>query len=212
MQLVRESRLKSIRKSTLAIADYPTRYNVEVIPKKPFLVIPKVSSERREYAPIGWLAPPVIPSDLVFVVSDAMGWHFAVLTSAMHMSWLRHIGGRLKSDFRYSIGLVYNTFPWPEVDDAAKERLEVLAQAVLEARSTHPNATLADLYDPDVMPPNLRKAHREVDLAVDRLYRREPFSSDRERAEHLFTLYEKLTAGMLAALHEKKRRPVSKSV
>jgi hypothetical protein len=108
--------------------------------------------------------------------------------------------------------LVYNTFPWPDLDEGAKAKLSILTQNVLDARAAHPNATLADLYDPDVMPPNLRKAHREVDLAVDRLYRREPFSSDRERAEHLFTLYEKLTAGMLAALNEKKKRAVSKSV
>jgi hypothetical protein len=205
-----EPRIRGI--SSLALAETPAQFHVTVIPNGAFLAIPKVSSERREYAPIGWLAPPVVPSDLVFAVLDAKDWHFAVLTSAMHMSWLRHIGGRLKSDFRYSIGLVYNTFPWPDLDEGAKAKLSILTQNVLDARAAHPNATLADLYDPDVMPPNLRKAHREVDLAVDRLYRREPFSSDRERAEHLFTLYEKLTAGMLAALNEKKKRAVSKSV
>ena len=111
MAAVRLFRSKSERKSTLAIADYPTRYNVEVIPKTPFLVIPEVSSERRDYAPIGWLEPPVIPSNLVRILNNAALADFALLTSAIHMAWLRHIGGRLESRYRYSIGLVYNTFP-----------------------------------------------------------------------------------------------------
>jgi len=192
--------------SAKALAETPTEYHVTVIPDRPFLVVPEVSSERRDYVPIGWLEPPMIPSNLVRIIIGPEKWHFAVLTSAMHMAWLRHIGGRLKSDYRYSIGLVYNTFPWPEVDEDAKTRLSALAQAVLDARAAHANLTLADLYDPDVMPANLRKAHREVDIAVDRLYRREPFNSDRERAEHLFSLYDKLTAGVLAALSEKKKR------
>ena len=113
MRAVKAFRAKSKRKSTLAIADYPAQFNVNVIPTAPFLVVPKVSSERREYVPIGWLEPPTIPSDLVFVLNDATKSLFALLTSAMHVSWLRYIGGRLKSDYRYSIGLVYNTFPHP---------------------------------------------------------------------------------------------------
>ena len=123
---------------------------------------------------------------------------FGVLTSAMHMSWLRYIGGRLKSDYRFSIGLVYNTFPWPTVKPAKRKKVEGLAQGVLDARAAHPDATLADLYDPDLMPPDLRRAHRKLDEAVDRLYRRKPFTGDRDRAEHLFGLYERLTAGLLA--------------
>jgi len=144
---VRSFRAKSKRKSTLEIADYPTRYNVEVIPTAPFLVIPKVSSERREYVPVGWLKPPTIPSDLIFVLQEANLADFALLTSAMHMAWLRHIGGRLKSDYRYSIGLVYNTFP-PPPKEADLSKLEPLAQTVLDARAAHPGSTLADLYDP----------------------------------------------------------------
>ena len=137
MALVRDYRSKSKRKSTLAIADFPTRYNVEVLPTAPFLVIPEVSSERREYVPIGWLEPPVIPSNLVRVLEDATLADFAVLTSAMHMAWLRYIGGRLKSDYRYSIGLVYNTFPTPP-KNADCSKLEPFAQAVLDARADHP--------------------------------------------------------------------------
>jgi hypothetical protein len=115
------------------------------------------------------------------------------------MAWMRAITGRMKSDYMYSVGIVYNSFPWPLLDDAAKAKLGTLAQAVLDARAAHEGATLADLYDPDVMPPDLRKAHRTLDDAVDRLYRTQPFLSDRERVEHLFSLYEKLTAPMLTA-------------
>ncbi len=142
----------------------------------PFLIVPEVSSENRDYAPIGYASPPTIPSNLVRVLPDADLYHFAILTSRMHMAWLRHVGGRLKSDYRYSIGIVYNTFPWPEADDKAKDKIRALAQAVLDARAAHPGATLADLYDADLMPPDLRRAHRELDAAVDKLYRREAFS------------------------------------
>ena len=124
----------------------------------------------------------------------------------MHMAWLRNIGGRLKSDYRYSIGIVYNPFPWPEGDEKVQSHIRTLAQAVLDARKIHADSTLADLYDPDVMPADLRKAHKALDDAVDRLYRKEPFQSDRERVEHLFKLYENLTAPMLAAAVAPKKR------
>ncbi|MDE2724180.1 MAG: class I SAM-dependent DNA methyltransferase, partial [Gemmatimonadota bacterium] len=117
---------------TRKLAKTPTLYHVNVIPTAPFLVIPEVSSERREYAPIGWLEPPTIPSNLVRILNNATLTNFALLTSAMHMAWLRHIGGRLKSDYRYSIGLVYNTFPLPP-DNSNLAKLEPLAQAVLDA-------------------------------------------------------------------------------
>ena len=204
MAAVRRFRAKSKRRSTLAISDYPTRYNVEVIPSAPFLVFPKVSSERREYVPIGWLEPPTIPSDLVFVLQNAALADFALLTSTMHMAWLRHIGGRLKSDYRYSIGIVYNTFPMPP-KDTELSRLEPLAQAVLDARATHSGATLANLYDPDLMPPNLRRAHQVLDRAVDRLYRRSGFATERERVELLFTTYEKIRAPLASKMRGKRR-------
>lgn len=206
MRAVREYRSRSKRKSTLAIADYPQNYNVEVIPNSPFLVIPKVSSERREYIPIGWLEPPTIPSDLVFVLTDASLSIFATLTSSMHMSWVRHIGGRLKSDYRYSIGLVYNTFPMPNASDKQLSDLEALAQTVLDIRARYPGSTLSDLYDPDLMPPDLRRAHRDIDRAVDRLYRRKGFGSDRERVEHLLAQYEGMTQPLTSKPRRKKRR------
>ena len=202
---VREMRLASKKAATVKLADRPTQLEGRSIPTAPFLVIPEVSSERRDYVPIGWLAPPVIPSNLVRVVENATLADFALLTSALHMAWLRHVGGRLKSDYRYSIGLVYNTFPAPP-EGADLSKLEPLAQAVLDARAAHPNATLADLYDPDLMPPNLRRAHQALDRAVDRLYRRTGFVSERERVEHLFTLYEKMRAPLEAGMKAKPKR------
>ena len=201
---VRAYREASKSAPTRKLAATPTLYHVNVIPGAPFLVIPKVSSERREYAPVGWLEPPTVPSDLVFVLQNATLADFALLTSAMHMAWLRHIGGRLESRYRYSIGLVYNNFPMPpEGSDVSK--LEPLAQAVLDARAAHPGATLADLYDPDLMPPNLRRTHWALDRAVDRLYRRNGFASERKRVEHLFMLYEKLHAPLTAPTKSKGR-------
>jgi hypothetical protein len=204
---VRAFRLKSKSKPTQAIAETPTLYHVNVIPNKPFVLIPRVSSERRAYVPIGWVSPPTIPSDATLCLLEADVWCFSILTSRMHMAWLAHIGGRLKSDFRYSIGLVYNTFPWPVASAQQKTKIETLAQAVLDARARYTTSSLADLYDPDTMPADLRKAHQALDVAVDKLYRSAPFDSDRDRVEHLFGLYEKLVnpLGQLAAAKPKKR-------
>ena len=213
IQAVRKYREKRQSAPTRELAKTPTVFHVTVIPDRPFLVIPKVSSERRDYIPIGWLQPPVIPSDLVFVLLDATLWHFGILTSAMHMAWTRQISGRLESRYRYSIGLVYNTFPWPEAKAAERRRIEALAQAVLEARAKFPGATLAALYDPDLMKPALHRAHAALDRAVDRLYRPAPFASERERVEHLFALYERQSAPALAAMQPapkptpKRRKP-----
>lgn len=130
-----------------------------VVPDAPFLILPEVSSERREYMPIAYATPPTIPSSLVRVALSADASRFALLTSAMHKAWLRFIGGRLKSDYRYSIGLVYNTFPLPSNWAAKRDSLDAYAQAVLDARGSHPDTTLATLYDPDLMPADLRRAH-----------------------------------------------------
>ena len=120
------------------------------------------------------------------------------------MAWMRAITGRMKSDYMYSVGVVYNTFPWPEISPVQDAKIAELAQAVLDARAAWPDSTLADLYDPDLMPPNLRKAHQALDLAVDRLYRKAHCTCERERVEHLFGLYEKMVApveaGGLSAL------------
>ncbi len=203
---VRKYRLGSDSKPTQALAETPTLYHVNVIPERAFLVIPEVSSERREYIPIGWLEPPVIPSNKIRILPDATLWQFGILTSAMHMSWVRHIGGRLKSDFQYGIGIDYNPFPMPVVSLKDLSSLDPKAKAVLEARSEFADNSLATLYDPDLMPPVLRRAHKVLDRAVDSLYRGQKFTSDRERAEHLIGMYEKMTAPLLATEKRKKKR------
>ena len=196
--------------SSLELADTPRAFHVTVIPDAPFLAIPETSSENRAYVPMGWLEPPVIPSNLLRILPNATLWHFGVLTSRMHMSWLRHIGGRLESRYRYSIGLVYNNFPWPEVDAAARAKIEKLAQAVLDARALPKNAasTPAILYG-EHMPVELRRAHEKLDAAVDRLYRHAPFKNDLKRVEHLFIRYEAMvqpTADAPKANRRTKRR------
>ena len=209
LQRVRDFRARSKRQTTLRLADYPTAYGVTVVPDSPFLIVPQVSSERREYVPIGWLEPPIIPSEKLRLLPNATLTDFALLTSAMHMAWMRTVTGRMKSDYMYSVGVVYNTFPTPpgfKSENASLSALETLAQAVLDARAAHPDATLADLYDPDLMPPNLRRAHHALDRAVDRLYRRARFMSERERVEYLFALYERMQAPLAAKAAGKGKR------
>ena len=193
---VRDYRRSSGSKPTKQLAETPKLWHVNVVPKEPYLVLPEVSSERREYVPIGWLQPPTIPSNLLKVLLDASLAEFGLLSSAMHMAWMRTVAGRMKSDYRYSVGIVYNTFPVPQgfSDGSASAKLDAPAQAVLDARAKHPDATLAELYDPDLMPTDLRTAHRDLDRAVDRLYRTRPaFKSESERLQHLFSLYEQMT-------------------
>jgi hypothetical protein len=189
---VKKFRKNSPSLPTQNLGDTPTKFHVTVVPDCPFLVMPESSSARREYLPIGWLEPPVIPSNLVKVLLGADKPIFAVLTSAMHMAWLRYIGGKIKSDYRYSIGLVYNNFPFPEISIHKRKTLETLAQKILDIRVSHHGSSLAEIYDPLYMPPELLKAHKAIDLTVDKLYRKSAFKSERERAEHLFGLYEKM--------------------
>ncbi len=187
---VRVYRLASKSKPTQALAETPTLYHVNVIPTDSFLVVPQVSSERRDYIPLGWLKPPVIPSDKLRLLPNATLCDFALLTSVMHMAWMRMVTGRMKSDYMYSVGVVYNTFPLPPVPAERLQRLTPYAEAILAARATHPNATLADLYDPDLMPVNLRKARQALDHTVDRLYRRSPFPSDHDTS-NTYSFYTK---------------------
>jgi hypothetical protein len=208
---VRDFRQSSSRPVTRQLSSMPSEFAFTTIPTSSFLVVPEVSSERRQYVPIGWLEPPTIPSNLVRALEGATLWEFGVLTSAMHMAWLGHVGGRLKSDYRYSNALVYNTFPWPDATPALRAKIEALAQAVLDARAAHPLASLADLYDPDTMPANLRRAHATLDLAVDRLYRPAPFASDRDRVEHLFGRYEALVNPLERLAPARNRRNARKA-
>jgi len=195
MEAVQKFRLSSKKAPTKKLAQTPMLFEGNVIPETPFLVIPQVSSEKRDYIPMGYLKPPIIPSDKLRIMPDAQLWHFAILTSRMHMAWMRLVTGRMKSDYMYSVGVVYNAFPWPEglqENKQAQEKLAQLAQAVLDARDQHPNNTLADLYDRTAMPANLRKAHGALDRFVERLYRSHPFDDDAERVAHLLGCYERL--------------------
>ena len=205
LRAVQAFRAKSKRIATRRLADFPRSYGVTVVPEAPFLIIPQVSSERREYVPIGWLEPPVIPSEKLRLLPNATLSEFAILTSAMHMAWMRTVTGRLESRYMYSVGVVYNTFPTPPAD-ANLSKLTPLAQAILDARATYPEATLADLYDPDLMPPSLLRAHKNLDRAVDRLYSRRGFRSESERVKHLFMRYERMQAPLTAKMQEKRRR------
>ena len=213
---VRTYRAASKRASTQKMADYPTLVGVDERLDADYLVIPNTSSERREYIPIGWLGNDVIANQKLRILPDATLQDFGLLTSAMHMAWMRAVTGRMKSDYMYSVGVVYNTFPTPP-GDADLSKLEPMAQAVLDARAAHPEATLADLYDPDLMPPDLRRAHQALDRAVDALYRRTGFASERERVEHLFALYEKmftpLGAGMRKnAIRLTRSKPTTRTI
>ncbi|MDX2132687.1 MAG: DNA methyltransferase [Planctomycetota bacterium] len=203
---VKKFRLASKSKPTRDLAKNPTRFHVENMPKRRFLVIPKVSSERRTYIPMGLMEPSDIASDLLFVLTGTTPYHFGVLTSEMHMAWVRQVCGRLKSDFRYSNKLVYNNFPWPQ-DATPKQQAAVSAAAehVLAVRDTFKGQTLADLYDPLAMPKSLRDAHKDLDRAVDKCYRAQPFTSERQRVEYLFDLYQKLITPLTAPVKGRKR-------
>ena len=167
---VRDFRSSSQRASTKKLADFPLSFATSNIPDANYIVIPKVSSERRRYVPMGLLSPDILSSDLVFIIPDATLYHLGVLTSNVHMAWMRAVCGRLKSDYRYSKDVVYNNFPWPTPTDEQKSRIEQTAQAILDARELYPDCSLADLYDEATMPPELRKAHQQNDKAVMQAY------------------------------------------
>jgi hypothetical protein len=170
IEAVKQFRLASKSEGTRKISDSPLRFHVENMPESNYIVVPKVSSEKRRYIPIGFLLPEVLASDAVFIIPNATLYHFGVLTSNVHMAWVRAVCGRLKSDYRYSNTIVYNNFPWPDATDAQKSAIGKAAQGILDARALFPDSSLADLYDPLTMPPELLKAHRNLDRAVINLY------------------------------------------
>lgn len=170
VQAVRDYRLSSPSVGTVKLADTPTRFHVENMPKGNYIVVPEVSSERRKYIPMGFLDPYVLSSNLVKVIPNAEIYHFGVLTSNVHMAWVRAVCGRLKSDYRYSKDIVYNNFPWCNPTAEQKKKIEETAQAILDARALYPDCSLADLYDEVAMPPELRKAHQANDKAVMQAY------------------------------------------
>lgn len=196
LERVKEGRLQSPTKSVREYAKFPTLFTQDRQPDAPYLAIPEVSSESRDYIPMVMLQPTVIGSNKLLLMPGADLFYFGVLTSTMHMAWMRTVGGRLKSDYSYAPS-IYNSFPWPDITEGQKVQIEELARAVLDARGLFPSSTLEDLYDAELMPPALRRAHIALDKAVDRLYRKKPFAFERERVEHLFELYEKMAAPLV---------------
>ena len=170
VQAVREFRLSSKRAATLKLADIPTRFQTENMPRGRFIVIPEVSSEKRKYVPMGYMDDSVLCSNKLRLMPNAELYHFGVLTSNVHMAWMRAVCGRLKSDYDYSIKIVYNNFPWCNPTVEQKKKIEETAQAILDARALYPDCSLADLYDEVAMPPELRKAHQANDRAVMQAY------------------------------------------
>ncbi|MCY7238820.1 methylase, partial [Streptococcus infantarius] len=199
VEAVRDYRLASPSAGTRKIAEKPTRFHVENMPDTDFLLIPSVSSERRRYIPIGFMTPDVIGSNLVLIVPDASLYHFGILTSNVHMAWMRTVAGRLEMRYRYSAKIVYNNFPWPEVTKEQKEKISQTAQAILDARALYPDSSLADLYDELTMPPELRKAHQANDKAVMQAYGmtkevdgKKTWLTESETVARLFEMYEAL--------------------
>lgn len=201
---VKEDRLKSKDKGMQNVP--PTRFRETLNPES-CLVIPVVSSERRKYIPMGFIDKNTISTNGNLIIPNASMYHFGVLTSLMHAVWVKTICGRLKSDIRYSAGIVYNNFPWPEInDDRLVKKIEKLSAAILSIRHDYVDSSLGDLYDPLTMPEDLIKAHHALDNAVDSLYRAQPFNSDANRMEFLFDLYAKYTADLFTKLKTKPTR------
>ena len=193
LEKVKAMRLASKAGSTIKFAQTPHLFcQITQHEDATFLLIPIVSSERRQYIPIGFMAKDTIVTNLVYIIPHASLYHFGILTSAMHMGWMRTVCGRLKSDYRYSRDLCYNTFPWPSATEKQQQHIESLAQTVLDVRETYPELTLAQMYSPETMPQPLQDAHTALDIAVDRLYQNKPFADDEQRLQLLFTLYAKL--------------------
>jgi len=204
---VRAARLGSERSETKRLASMPQLFGEIRQPKGPYLLVPKVSSETRPYLPVGFMKPEIIANGSALIIPGATMYHFGVLSSSMHMAWMRYTCGRMKSDYQYSSQIVYNNYPWPSQPTVKQiDAVEVAAKAVLKARQQFADASLAALYDPLAMPLDLAEAHRELDRAVDLCYRPQPFQNDRQRVEYLFTLYEKLTAPLIAPSKKDRRR------
>jgi hypothetical protein len=206
-EAVKDMRLASAKEPTREMAAYPTLFAEDRQPDSDYIIVPEVSSERRSYLPVGFVHSDVVSSNLNYTIPDATLFVFGVISSSMHMAWVRHVAGRLKSDYRYSSQLVYNNFPWPsDPTDKQREAIEQAAQGVLNARNAHPDSSLADLYDPIAMPPDLGRAHQALDRAVDAAYEKKNFTSDAERVAFLFELYHEYTSLLPSPEKPKGRR------
>ena len=193
LDAVVKERENSDAESTRAYATRPYMFVQRAYKPTDAIIVPRHSSENRDYIPIGYVNADSVIADSALAVYDAELWLFGVLTSKMHNIWVRAVGGRLKTDYRYSATLCYNTFPFPKISAEQKNELNALAREVLGARAEHTEMTLGEMYNPETMPVDLRLAHQALDVAIERCYRPEPFLSDEERLEYLFKLYERMT-------------------
>ncbi len=207
----RTSRLNSKRKSTQELSSVSHKFaEIRYLPTDS-IIVPSVSFEQREYIPIGFLNPDDIIVAPNFAIYHAQHWLFAVITSRMHMVWVRAVGGKMKTDYRYSAKLCYNTFPFPDINIKQKETLNLYVFAILDERAKHPEKTMAQLYNPEIMPKGLKQAHKELDEAVEKCYRLQPFKNDTERLEYLFKQYEEMVkADTLFAKQKRKRKTKTK--
>ncbi|MGO1586085.1 MAG: class I SAM-dependent DNA methyltransferase, partial [Mesonia sp.] len=206
VEKVEEYRLNSKRKATQKLAEEPHKFGEVRHKETDSIIIPATTSERREYIPSSFLSADTIIKNSALAIYDAEPWVFGVVSSKMHMAWVRAVGGKLKTDYRYSAKICYNTFPFPEISKVKKANIEENVFAVLEEREKHPEKTMAQLYDPDKMPKGLRQAHKDLDEAVERCYRLQPFENDTQRLEYLFKEYEKMVAKDTLFGEKKKRR------
>ena len=193
LEKCRKMRISSSKAPTRKLSETPWAFGERRYTDSESIIIPRHSSENREYIPMGFLDKNTVVADSAFAIYEAQMWLFGILTSKMHMAWVKAVGGRLETSYRYSATLCYNTFPFPKITEAKRSEIEQAAEAVLIAREMHTEKTLAQMYDPGKMPANLREAHSKLDRVVESCYRPVPFSSDEERLEHLFALYEKMT-------------------
>ncbi|MBK1641666.1 hypothetical protein CKO12_07205 [Chromatium okenii] len=207
VQQCRQHRLQSLRPATTLLAARPGLFGEIRQPASTYLAIPCVSSERRQYIPLAFLPSTHIAGDKLLIIPNAQRYQFGVLTSAMHMAWMRTVCGRLENRYQYSITIVYNNFPWPEnITDQQRNTIEQAAQAVLDARAQTLNASLAALYDPFTMPVKLVNAHRQLDRAVDAAYSKQKFSGDAERVAFLFERYQQRTASLAPQKPQRRKR------
>lgn len=187
---VRQYRLKSTRTQTVELANTPYLFGENHQPDTDYVLVPRVSSEHRKYIPMGFFTKETIAGDTCMTISGATLYHFGVLESLMHMTWVNYVCGRLESRYRYSKDIVYNNFPWPRDPSGEKVKaVEVAAQAVLDTRARYPESSLADLYDPLSMPADLVQAHQALDRAVDSAYGKRSFVTSADRMNFLFDLY-----------------------
>lgn len=211
VEQVKTMRLKSTRETTRELANQPTLFGEPRQPKSQYLALPRVSSENRRFIPIAFLPPDVIAGDKVYTIENASIYDFGVMTSTMHMAWMRTTAGRMKSDYSYTNQITYNNFPWPALQTNNHAAVEACAQAVLDARAAHPNASLADLYDPLTMPANLLKAHQALDKAVDAAYGYKGAATDAARVAFLFERYQQLTSLLPSLTNIKTKKAPKKS-